>query len=312
MRLYNVDSLAFEIFYSDPPRYIIASHRWDQGTDEVTYQDITTGHFTHKHGYRKLAGVELSEAINLMFKWYKNAAVCLAYLADVNLGSHIDSHPPLETVMRRMRQSEWFERGWTLQELVAPWKVVFISKQWTRIGDRGNGVGLQPPTLLEETLSQRTGIPIAVMCDSRCVTTASAEEKILWLRGRRTTRQEDMWYCLFGILDTPIGANYGEGYRRARKRLFVELEDIGSFEKGRGAYLLQKLAMVEAGRATLTTGTGATDVEPKMDDRIHQGGTDGSAAQKPRGTNKDDAGRTARQMFEAVFANAERSEKGKR
>lgn len=31
-------------------------------------------------------GVELSEAINSMFRWYENSAICYAYLSDVHQG----------------------------------------------------------------------------------------------------------------------------------------------------------------------------------------------------------------------------------
>ena len=51
-------------------------------------------------------GPELSEAINSMFKWYSNAEVRLAYLADVEAVDDLE----------KFKVSEWFRRGWTLQE----------------------------------------------------------------------------------------------------------------------------------------------------------------------------------------------------
>jgi hypothetical protein len=52
-----------------------------------------------------------------MFKWYKNAAVCYAHLADVS-GDFLE----------QAGDSRWFKRGWTLQELVAPLDVNFYAK----------------------------------------------------------------------------------------------------------------------------------------------------------------------------------------
>ena len=61
---------------------------------------------------------ELSEAINSMYAWYKNASVCIAYLSDVSFENMVGDFP----------KSEWFTRGWTLQELLAPYDVWFYSR----------------------------------------------------------------------------------------------------------------------------------------------------------------------------------------
>lgn len=51
----------------------------------------------------KSSKAELSETINSMFKWYLKAAICYAYLSDVN-----------DTVPEAHFESRWFSRGWTL------------------------------------------------------------------------------------------------------------------------------------------------------------------------------------------------------
>jgi hypothetical protein len=53
----------------------------------------------------KSSSAELSEAINSMFRWYRNAQVCYAYLADVAGGIDFERDP---TEFRRAR---WFRRG---------------------------------------------------------------------------------------------------------------------------------------------------------------------------------------------------------
>lgn len=107
MRLINVRTLAIEQFFgSNIPPYTILSHTW--GNEEVTFQDwqdISLA--SSKGGYAKIRGAceqatrsnldyiwvdtncidktssaELSEAINSMFAWYRDASVCYAYLAD--------------------------------------------------------------------------------------------------------------------------------------------------------------------------------------------------------------------------------------
>lgn len=60
----------------------------------------------------KHSSAELSEAINSMYEWYYNAAVCVAYLADVPR-----RNPRLQPLVRLswmydyLGKSEWFSRG---------------------------------------------------------------------------------------------------------------------------------------------------------------------------------------------------------
>jgi hypothetical protein len=56
-----------------------------------------------------------------MYRWYEDAAVCYAYLSDIPFTDPID--------LTILSKSRWFTRGWTLQELIAPTKVVFFSKE---------------------------------------------------------------------------------------------------------------------------------------------------------------------------------------
>ncbi|KAK3621990.1 hypothetical protein LTR56_016814 [Elasticomyces elasticus] len=55
----------------------------------------------------KTSSQELSESINSMFAWYRQAAVCYAFLADVPA-----LHEGEAAVTTAFVGSEWFERGW--------------------------------------------------------------------------------------------------------------------------------------------------------------------------------------------------------
>ena len=55
-------------------------------------------------------------AINSMYKWYAKSEVCYAYVDDV-----LDVNDEDE-----MRRSEYFTRGWTLQEILAPEELIFF------------------------------------------------------------------------------------------------------------------------------------------------------------------------------------------
>jgi hypothetical protein len=107
MRLLNTISITLEDFIeSQIPEYVILSHTWEDG--EVLYKDIVDRTGSAKPGYRKLkdccqkakedgfnwvwidtccinkeSSAELSEAINSMFRYYKEARICYAYLSDI-------------------------------------------------------------------------------------------------------------------------------------------------------------------------------------------------------------------------------------
>ena len=134
--------LEFETFDNDSaPPYAILSHTWRRPADEVSYQESLNGTGILKARYQKLhrcgeiaarngfnyfwvdtccidknSSEELSQAINSMFTWYKKAAVCYAYLSGVS--STTAAHPHYPT-LASFGSSMWFNRGWTLQALIA-------------------------------------------------------------------------------------------------------------------------------------------------------------------------------------------------
>ena len=72
-----------------------------------------------------------------MYAWYRGADICYAYLADVcsvEIPRIDDSRPPSKD--RSFHKSRWFTRGWTLQELIAPLELTFLSAGWEVIGSK--------------------------------------------------------------------------------------------------------------------------------------------------------------------------------
>lgn len=65
-----------------------------------------------------MSSTELSEATNLMFLWYSCAEVCCAFLGDVDSNAEDSA----------FRTASWPSRGWTLQEFIAPFLVIFVSQ----------------------------------------------------------------------------------------------------------------------------------------------------------------------------------------
>ncbi|KAL3252186.1 hypothetical protein ABHI18_010220 [Aspergillus niger] len=205
MRLINVNTLKLEEFYGDVPRYAILSHTWGADHEELSFREITRKNLKKEDLPFKLQNTnltELSEAIVSMFQWYKKAAVCYAYLADV---TREDNYFPLT----QFCSCRWFQRGWTLQELLAPDNLHFFDSVWHDIGTKANKSNI---------IDSKIGIPRRFL-QGAPLSEASVAQRMFWASKRVTKREEDIAYCLLGIFDVTMPMIYGEGGDRAFTRL---------------------------------------------------------------------------------------------
>ena len=69
---------------------------------------------------------------------------------------------------------------------------------------------------------QITGIKTLVLRNPRLLNKTDLSERLSWAKGRKTTVEEDLIYCLMGILDITIEPNYGEGKMSAFNRMLRE------------------------------------------------------------------------------------------
>jgi len=221
MRLLNSRTLKLQYFGGERvPPYAILSHAWAH--EEVTFQEMSGNQrlLQGRRAYQKIAGccaqarkdnldyvwvdtccidksssAELSEAINSMFRWYRQASVCYTYLADVSSAEDPALH------QSQFRKSRWFTRGWTLQELLAPCEVVFFADDWRDIGTKHTlHVVISEVTKIDETsLLERTWDHVSIA------------GVMSWASKRSTTRVEDLAYCLLGIFQVNMPLIYGEG-----------------------------------------------------------------------------------------------------
>ena len=237
-------------FYTDEPeKYAILSHRWTEKepgeTAEVNYEEMVElanmnrkkqGEIRERAGYEKIlrsckeagkngfewlwvdtccidkrSSAELFEAINSMYRWYEKSARCYAYLHDIP-----DLTFPTEPDSERYPHygwPEWFSRGWTLQELIAPDDVQFFNKDWRPIGDKKTH---------SSTLQAITRVPQNILTNGFSVTRPCVAQIMSWAAHRKTSRVEDQAYSLMGLLDVSIPMSYGEG-KRAFQRLQLEI-----------------------------------------------------------------------------------------
>ncbi|KAL5374687.1 hypothetical protein DPSP01_011778 [Paraphaeosphaeria sporulosa] len=224
------------------PPYAILSHTWGADTEEVTFEDLINGTGKDKPGYEKIwfcgeqaaqdglewfwidtccinktNKAELSQAIRSMFRWYQNATGCYVFLADVprplSNGNEKTNASPWEV---DFRESRWFTRGWTLQELLAPCSVTFYSRERKRLGDKSS---------LRPLIHEITGIPKLAL-QGGLVSQFSANERLSWIQHRQTKLAEDKAYSLQGIFGVHIAPIYGEGEATAFKRLMSESDKL--------------------------------------------------------------------------------------
>ena len=98
------------------------------------------------------------------------------------------------------RSSTWFTRGWTLQELIAPEHLIFVSKSWDIIGTKFT---------LARSVTSITGVDTAVLKNPRAIRAVGVLRRLVWASKRKTTRGEDRAYSLMGIFDVNMATLYG-------------------------------------------------------------------------------------------------------
>ena len=235
MRL--IDTSTYELLEFNPgmiPPYAILSHTW--GDDEYLFGDRNNPFRRESAGFNKIAGccalaarhgyeylwvdtccidktssAELTESINSMYNWYQDSHICYVYLADFDLEKAQHEYGD------SFRESRWFRRGWTLQELLAPKHVVFYDAEWMEIGSK---------SVLQSLLSNICRISTRHLFYPK---EASVAAKMSWASRRQTTRLEDVAYSLLGLFEINMPLIYGEG-RNAFFRLQREIIQSSSDE----------------------------------------------------------------------------------
>jgi hypothetical protein len=222
--------------------YAILSHTWSE--DEVTFEDMMEPELAKtRRGYSKIentcrlarqrgiryawvdtccvdkrSSAELTEAINSMFLWYKCSAVCFTHLEDLQPQSGDE-----EDFLEGLPSCRWFTRGWTLQELIASQILEFYDCEWQYRGTKAE---------LRYQISDITGIDLPVLENNALLESIPIAKRMSWAANRKTTRTEDMAYCLLGIFDVNMPMMYGEGtkaFARLQEEIVKETTDLSVF-----------------------------------------------------------------------------------
>ncbi|EEU34062.1 uncharacterized protein NECHADRAFT_28132, partial [Fusarium vanettenii 77-13-4] len=236
MWLINTSTLSLELFArSEGVPYAILSHTWGGDDEEVTFQDMDDiEHREIKAGWAKIkktcqlannmgldyawvdtccidktSSAELSEAINSMFSWYRDSKICFVYLCTRKHEPQL--HTSGNLLDDELASYKWFQRGWTLQELIAPSHMSFFNEDWEILGTKES---------LRDHLARITGIDTVVLKSVETLQNINIGKRFSWAAKRETKRVEDIAYCLLGIFGINMPLLYGEG-----SRAFIRLQE---------------------------------------------------------------------------------------
>ncbi|KAK7444293.1 hypothetical protein VKT23_015304 [Stygiomarasmius scandens] len=216
----TLELLEFDEGQTVPP-YAILSHRWQKEMSYTEYraQEKPVSEKIHQ-ACRKATQLglayiwidtwcidqnnahEIAKNIESMYSYYRNSAVCLVYLFDKYIFS-----PDLW-------QSEWFRRGWTLLELLAPQEELFFDMTWTCVGSRGD---------MKQGIHRTTNIDTEVLDGTISFKDVDAQKKIFWIRNRFTSRPHDLAYSVLEIFDIKLDPDYSENVENTFQQMQSEL-----------------------------------------------------------------------------------------
>ncbi|OAX41527.1 hypothetical protein K503DRAFT_485565 [Rhizopogon vinicolor AM-OR11-026] len=214
--------------------YVMLSHRWEDDELALTnlkgesVYDLPTSRFHKVRGFCRqaarwgfdwawadtccidqMSSSDVQESISTMFSWYRKSALTIIYLSDVTTSS-----------IQALCSSRWFQRGWTLQELLAAKVIQLYKKDWSPFYPYAPFNHKDVPNILN-ALQSATGIEKKYLKDY-LPSVEYPRMKLTWARRRATKKKEDEAYCLIGIFGLTMSVRYGEG-DKAFSRLLVEI-----------------------------------------------------------------------------------------
>ncbi|KAF8839913.1 hypothetical protein BDN67DRAFT_883554, partial [Paxillus ammoniavirescens] len=203
-------------------RYAMLSHRW--GKDEPLLHHMSSNVYAldkpagvaklqwfcrtaHAHKVHwawsdtccidKSSSNDVQQSITSMFAWYRNSTVTIVYFPDV-----------FRSTYDAIGRSEWFTRGWTLQELLAPQTIHFYKTDRTPFYADFRDFRKDPSMI--QAISKVTLIDRRYLINFE-PGMDNAKDKLRWMSFRETTVEVDKAYCLLGIFGVVIPAAHDAG-----------------------------------------------------------------------------------------------------
>ena len=160
-------------------------------------------------------GIDMSEAVNAMYRWCANSKRCYAYLDDINKDSSF--------MKTSINNSKWFRCSWTLQPLIACKEVEFVGCNW---------IGIHNKTNIVPALNAITRIPQEILTHGlpppHHPRRPSVAQIMSWASTRETKRIEDQAYSLVGLFGVHLDVRYGEegnAFQRLQEAIIQKYND---------------------------------------------------------------------------------------
>ena len=217
-------------------KYAVLSHSWQDGAGQFTYQQmISPNSVRDGPGWSKLEQFlrlakdvfkcrfawadtvcidpktpsDRQAAARSCFDWFRNAYVCIVYLASTRRLSELGD-------------DIWFRRGWPLPELLAPIRIKFYGAGWEPLNSLcPEAENDKADRRFLDALSKASGISVD---DLRFFLpgTNRVREKLSWASTRTTTTPEDTAYCLISVFVSHMEIDPKEG-EKAFLRLMLHI-----------------------------------------------------------------------------------------
>ncbi|PVH91435.1 hypothetical protein DM02DRAFT_663998 [Periconia macrospinosa] len=150
--------------------YAILSHTWGADTEEVTFEDLTNGTGKDKPGYEKIRFCGEQAALDdLEYFWIDTCCIDKRSTDVPSKGEPMSKNEAFAS-------SRWFTRGWTLQELIAPPRALFLDQDWIKIGTK--------ETLLDR-ITEISGIHAEILASPYDPGLTTIAQKMSWAAGER-------------------------------------------------------------------------------------------------------------------------------
>ena len=167
-----------------------------------------------------------------MFSFYEKSAVCYAYL------DNVVEERPLGYYNRPFMGSPWFKDCRTVQALVAPKQVVFVSRLWKILGNKRQCAA---------ELATELSIPMDLLLLRTNVQDYSVSQRMSWAseRERVPAKPEDSIYSLLGLFGVRMRLRYegvGQAFYCLQREIMKTSPDTSLFVWGEEASTIDVLS----------------------------------------------------------------------
>ncbi|KAF8427177.1 hypothetical protein L210DRAFT_3176786 [Boletus edulis BED1] len=205
--------------------YVMFSHVWGNGKEEEKKNEPSFKAVKTSESLFRLPDTVMNNKLRsfcakfteLGYRWAWSDTCCIDKSDDAILNRSLRSMYKWSLVFLEdvssdfgdLLSSLWMTRAWTLQEALAPKRILFYDRDWRLYRDVVSDNYKTPGVILQE-LVNATGVPSETLLSFH-PDSLGVREKLRLASTRTATVEEDAAYSLIGIFKSDIIPRYGEG-----------------------------------------------------------------------------------------------------